>query len=303
MIVGLVQDPSFGPVLACGAGGITAEQYRAAIGLVAADPGIDAVIAIFIQPLATRLPDVARAIAAAAREPGLGKPVLAVLMSADDSTPSHGTDALRLPIYASPEPAAIALARAAGYGAWRAAPPSSVDRPDGIDHDEAAALIAVALGRADAGWLSSDEATGLLGCYGVRVAEPGPAADGVEMIVGLVQDPSFGPVLACGAGGVTAELIHDVSVRLTPLSERDASEMVRELRTYPLLAGYRGAPPADVPALEDLLLRLGTLAEDLPQVIELDCNPVRVGAHGAVVVEARVRVAPAEVPRPLGARR
>ena len=127
--------------------------------------------------------------------------------------------------------------------------------------------------------------------------------DGVEMIVGLVQDPSFGPVLACGAGGITAELTHDVSVRLTPLSERDPAEMIGELKTYPLLCGYRGAPPCERAALEDILRRLATLAEDLPQLMEMDCNPVKVTAYDALIVDARIRVAPVEAPRPLGARR
>jgi acyl-CoA synthetase (NDP forming) len=123
------------------------------------------------------------------------------------------------------------------------------------------------------------------------------------MIVGLVQDPSFGPVLACGAGGVTAELIKDVSVRLTPHSEEDPARMVRELKTYPLLAGYRGVAPCNVAALEDVLRRLATLAEDLPEVAEMDCNPVKVRTNDAVIVDARVRVAVAAAPRPLGARR
>ena len=123
------------------------------------------------------------------------------------------------------------------------------------------------------------------------------------MIVGLVQDPSFGPVLACGAGGTTAELIRDVSVRLTPLSERDPSDMVRELRTYPLLTGYRGTPPCNVAVLEEILRRLATLAEDLPQVIEMDCNPVKVGQFDATIVDARIRVSQVEAPRPLSARR
>jgi acetate---CoA ligase (ADP-forming) len=121
------------------------------------------------------------------------------------------------------------------------------------------------------------------------------APQGVEMIVGVVHDPQFGPVVACGAGGVLVELLKDVSVRLTPLSRADAQEMVRELKTCPLLTGYRGAPACDVEALVDAILRVGALVEDLPQVAELDLNPIVVHPGGAVVVDARVRVAP---PRP-----
>ncbi|HEX6675945.1 MAG TPA: GNAT family N-acetyltransferase [Actinomycetes bacterium] len=128
---------------------------------------------------------------------------------------------------------------------------------------------------------------------------------GVEMLVGVVHDPSFGPVVACGAGGTAVELLRDVQVRITPLTDADASAMVRSLVTYPLLDGYRGAPPADVPALEDLLLRVGALVEAHPEVAELDLNPVMVlpRGQGAVVVDARVRVEAAPPPLPLAARR
>jgi acyl-CoA synthetase (NDP forming) len=115
------------------------------------------------------------------------------------------------------------------------------------------------------------------------------------MIVGVVHDPQFGPVVACGAGGVLVELLRDVSVRLTPLSRLDAEEMVRELKTYPLLTGYRGAPVCDVAALVDAILRVGAMVEDLPHIVELDLNPIVVHPDGATVVDARVRVAP---PRP-----
>jgi acetyl coenzyme A synthetase (ADP forming)-like protein len=113
---------------------------------------------------------------------------------------------------------------------------------------------------------------------------------GVEMIVGVLSDPHFGPLIACGAGGVLVELLGDVAVRLAPLTRRDAAEMLRELRTFPVLKGYRGSPPADVASLEDLLLRVSALAEDLPQVVEMDLNPVRVGERGVWVLDARVRV-------------
>src|SRR5439155_12359881 len=105
--------------------------------------------------------------------------------------------------------------------------------------------------------------------------------EGVEMLVGVVHDPLFGPVVACGAGGTAVELLKDVSVRITPLTDLDAAEMVRSLATFPLLDGYRGASKADVPALEDLLLRVSALVEAHPAVAEMDCNPVVVHEHGA----------------------
>jgi acyl-CoA synthetase (NDP forming) len=129
------------------------------------------------------------------------------------------------------------------------------------------------------------------------------AQRGVEMLVGVVHDPQFGPVVACGAGGVQVELLKDVSVRLSPLSNEDAAEMVRELKTYPLLTGFRGSAPVDIGALEDGLLRVSAMVEDLPQIAELDCNPFVVHETGATILDARIRVTAVE-PRPLfGVRR
>jgi len=115
---------------------------------------------------------------------------------------------------------------------------------------------------------------------------------GVEMLVGVAVDPHFGPVVACGAGGVEAELLNDVAVRVSPLTDIDAREMIRSLATYPRLDGYRGAPKADVPALEELVLRVSAMAETHPEIVEMDCNPVMVLPNGAVVVDARVRLEP-----------
>lgn len=129
------------------------------------------------------------------------------------------------------------------------------------------------------------------------------AEAGVEMIVGVVHDPQFGPVVACGAGGVQVELLRDVSVRLTPLSKADASEMIRSLKTYPLLTGFRGAKACDVAALEEALLRVSAMVEDIPQIAELDLNPFVVHETGAAILDARVRVVAVE-PKPLlGVRR
>jgi acyl-CoA synthetase (NDP forming) len=119
------------------------------------------------------------------------------------------------------------------------------------------------------------------------------APEGVELSVGVAEDPSFGPVLACGAGGTLAELIKDVSVRITPVTEADVGEMLRSLRTYPLLDGYRGAERCDVKAVEDVILRVSTMVETHREIVELDCNPLIALPDGAVTVDARVRIAAA----------
>jgi acyl-CoA synthetase (NDP forming) len=125
------------------------------------------------------------------------------------------------------------------------------------------------------------------------------APQGVEMLLGVVHDHSFGPVIACGAGGTTAELIKDVSVRITPLTDVDAREMVTSLKTFPLLDGYRGAPPCNVAAIEDVLLRLSAMVEQHAEIVELDCNPLIARPDGVVIVDARVRVEAAAPPRPM----
>jgi acyl-CoA synthetase (NDP forming) len=125
------------------------------------------------------------------------------------------------------------------------------------------------------------------------------APDGVELIVGVVHDQSFGPVVACGAGGVTAELVRDVAVRITPVTDLDADEMLRSLKTFPLLDGYRGAERCDLAAVEDVLLRVSAMVENHPEIVELDCNPLIARADGAVIVDARLRVEMARPPAPL----
>ena len=124
-----------------------------------------------------------------------------------------------------------------------------------------------------------------------------------ELLVGVVNDPTFGAVVAVGAGGTSAELLGDVAVRLAPLTDRDATQALRELKTFPLLDGWRGTPKADQAALEDLLLRVGILADNHPEIAELDCNPVIAGPDGATIVDVRIRVELPPSPPPLSARR
>ena len=118
---------------------------------------------------------------------------------------------------------------------------------------------------------------------------------GIETIVGMSRDPLFGPVVLFGLGGVEVELLHDVSVRVAPLTDRDAEEMVRGIRAYPLLTGYRGAPPANIASLLDLIHRVSRLASEHPEIVELDLNPVLVfqGSTPCMALDARLRIAPA----------
>jgi acetyl coenzyme A synthetase (ADP forming)-like protein len=115
---------------------------------------------------------------------------------------------------------------------------------------------------------------------------------GVETIIGISADRLFGPLIAFGLGGVQVELLGDVRFRIAPLTDRDADELLREIRGFPLLQGYRGQPPADVDALRDVLLRVSRMADELPEILELDLNPVIAlpAGHGCRIVDARIKV-------------
>ena len=117
---------------------------------------------------------------------------------------------------------------------------------------------------------------------------------GVEVMIGLVQEPVFGPVVVFGSGGVTTEVHGDQVTRLTPLTDADADAMIRAVRAAPLLFGHGDTPPVDTAALADSLLRVSRLADDLPEVSELALNPIVARADGAWCVDVRVRLSPAE---------
>jgi acyl-CoA synthetase (NDP forming) len=351
------------------------EDYERAIEIVAADPGVDAMIVIYIPPQATMAVEIGRAIGRAVGKIGGRIPIATTWMSTKGLPDDLQEGGARVPSFPFPEQAAIAMANACRYGTWRRRSPGAIPRFHDVRPDEAIAVVAAALGRTGSdGWLSPDEVERLLDCYGLRAArstrvsspvEAGEAAarfgvpvalkafgpeivhkteigavrlgltgsldargaaegiaervgaaglrlegflvqemvgDGVEMLVGVAHDPLFGPVVACSAGGTTVELVRDVAVRVTPITDVDASEMIRSLRTYPLLDGFRGSPKADVAALEEVILRVSTLVDATPAISEMDCNPVVVLPHGAVIVDARIRVQPTPPERPLAAR-
>ncbi|MFC2060411.1 acetate--CoA ligase family protein [Chloroflexota bacterium] len=114
------------------------------------------------------------------------------------------------------------------------------------------------------------------------------ARPGVEVIIGMSKDAQFGPVLMFGLGGILVEILKDVSFRIVPLTRRDAREMIREIKGYPLLEGYRGQEPVDVLNLEELLLKISNFVEQNPEVKELDLNPIFAYSDGAVAVDARI---------------
>jgi acetate---CoA ligase (ADP-forming) len=347
----------------------SASQYEAVIELVGCDPNVDAVVAIYIPVLATSSDEIARAIAQGAARVPEGKPVATVFMS------SKGTPAVlasgprgAIPSYSFPENAAMALAAAARYGAWRARPKGSqLTLPPDREQAIRTWIRARRAALPDGGWLALDEIATLLGLVGVTLAEhrttaptaaaaaaaavelggavalkaiaPGlvhksdaggvalglddadavmaaaekmrtafaergtpldgfivqrTVARGVEALVGVTHDPSLGPLLVAGIGGVAVELYKDVAFRVTPVSDLDAAAMLDQLRGKALFDGFRGAPPADRSALVDVLVRISALVELVPELRELDLNPVIVHAHGAVAVDARMRLTSSE---------
>jgi acyl-CoA synthetase (NDP forming) len=121
---------------------------------------------------------------------------------------------------------------------------------------------------------------------GISVQKMAPP--GVAVIIGMSKDPQFGPVIMFGLGGLLVEIIEDISLRISPITKKDASEMIREVKGYKLLTGYRGQPAADIPALEDILLAVSDFVEKNPVVKEIDLNPVIASSDGAVAVDATV---------------
>jgi acyl-CoA synthetase (NDP forming) len=114
------------------------------------------------------------------------------------------------------------------------------------------------------------------------------AKPGIEVIMGMVKDPGFGPVMMFGLGGILVEVLKDVSFRIVPLDKWDASEMIQEIKGKKLLDGYRGQDPANIPYLEGMLLKLSTFIENTPGIEEIDMNPLFAYKDGAVVVDARI---------------
>ena len=247
----------------------SAEAFRQCLELLAADDEVHAIVAIALPTGATG--DLEAAIQAA----DLGVPVAAVVLTQPESVRLLPQGAMgQVPAYGSPEAAVRALARAIGYGAWRAEPHGHLPSFPDIRTADARTLVRECLRQA-AGWLPPEHAAELLRCYGIPLADLPPA--GTEVTVRVADDHMFGSLVTFGLGGAT-------QARLTPLTDVDADKLIRPSAS--LLNGQ---------ALGDLLLRVSRLADDLPEVTDLDLDPVIAGPDGVVaVVNARVKVAPYE---------
>jgi acyl-CoA synthetase (NDP forming) len=340
-------------------GSATAAAYEQALPLMLGDDRIDAVVVLFVPAAQVEAEAVASAVARCADVDASGKPILASILTADGVPGPFRRADSRVAAFPYPESAARALGRAVERVEWLRRPAGTVPALAGVRREEAAAIVADALGESTDVWLAPAEARRLLEAYGVplvpelladdpdaaavaarelgfpavvKTAVPGihktdvggvalelasetqvrAAADRIgfpvvvqpmlrgnaELLAGVVQDPVFGPLVAFGPGGRLAELIGEAGFAIVPLTDADAEELVLSGRAAALVHGFRGAPPSDPAALAELLLRLSRLADDLPEVAELDLNPVLGLAEGCVAVDARVRVATREpVPR------
>ena len=331
--------------------GVSPQAFAEALRITAAEQGVAALIAMVVRSASA---DLLPALSAAR----LPVPVTAVVLDQPEAVRllPGGEAGPAVPAYASPEAAARALARAARYGTRLSRPPGTVPEFADVRAGQARSIVASFLTRMPGGgWLSAEEADGLLRCYGLPMVEFRRAADadaaveaaaalgghvvikvdvpgllhkaaagavaldlhgadevraamgrlqarfagrmsgvlvepmivgGIETLVGVVQEPVFGPVVVFGLGGTATGLLADHAARLAPLTDADAEDLIRAIRAAPTLLEH--AP--DTGALRDTLLRVSRLADDLPQVAELDLNPVIVRPDGVIAVDARIRV-------------
>ncbi|MET7475888.1 GNAT family N-acetyltransferase [Streptomyces sp. NPDC005648] len=262
----------------------TAEHYRQALEAALADDGIDAAIVLFMPPLADKPDEVASAILdAAAGAPT--KPVVTSFLGGAGVADLLHRGELVVPTYAFPEAAATSLGHAAAYQSWRSTPAGVVPDLAGIDTERARSLV---LGRAP-GPLPDEVTAELLASYGITVRDT-PRGDGPDAFLAVGADPVFGPVVSFGLTGDYADLMADLAHRVTPLSDRDAREMVRSLRAAPLLDGRAGGRGVDLAALEETILRISAMVEDLAEIEALDLRPVRLLPPGEGISVARATI-------------
>jgi acyl-CoA synthetase (NDP forming) len=280
-------------------------SFRRCLEIAAADEGVDAVLALMLPTAATG--DLVTAVRAA----DVRVPMAAVVLNqaetvrllpraTDGGLSGTVAEPPCIPAYGDAEAAAHALARAAAYGLWRTRPTGHLPEFSDVAENQARELVRAFLDRSpQGGWLSPGETVTLLGCYQVPVTSPGPTAtvastDGTAVMIGVAQEPVFGPVVTFGLGDTTAGVLAGRAARLAPLTDTEADELIHSVPAAPLVPGHGGDSPGGRTALPDILLRVSRLADDLPEIAELDLNPVIVRPDGVAVGRALIRLAPAK---------
>ncbi|HEY0808393.1 MAG TPA: acetate--CoA ligase family protein, partial [Pseudonocardiaceae bacterium] len=278
------------------------EEFAAAVREVLHREDVDALVIVFVPPIAVPGAAYARALRAVVDEDNSGaKPIVSTFLAVEgvpaelavpgpDGTPGYGS----VPSYPSPERAVLALARAIRYARWRSSPRGEFVRPEGIDADAARELVA-GLSTVEYSVLTDAESARLLGCYGIDVVQSG--VDGIACLIGVQDDPSFGSLVYFGLSGIVSDLLGDRAYTMVPLTDVDAAWLVRAPRAAPLLHGYGGAQPVDLAALADVVLRVAALTEDLPEVRTVALDPVMALTSGVAVTGARIEFGPPP-PRP-----
>jgi acyl-CoA synthetase (NDP forming)/RimJ/RimL family protein N-acetyltransferase len=304
-----------------------AGAFGDALTEVLADDSVDAVVILYTPPVFGKEPrprresgrptgDAAVAEKIVRLAGGGAKPVVTTFlggtgMPAELRVPGPAGEAGpgSVPSYPTPEEAVRALAYVQRYAAWRHRPQGRMPERDGVDRERARALIRHLLdqgGATDAEeappappvTASTEQTAELLACYGITLAgDGGTGGGGVATIIITAEDPSFGAVVSFGLSDVAAELLDDRAYGLAPLTDVEAGELVRGVRTAPLLFGHGGGEPVDVAALERLLRRVALLGDDLPEVARLVLDPVVATPAGVFVRNAAVSLS-----RPVGPR-
>ncbi|XMG36748.1 GNAT family N-acetyltransferase [Amycolatopsis bartoniae] len=354
------------------------EEFAAAVREALNSPETDALVAVFVPPVATPGAEYARALRDAVQELNLNKPIVSTFLavegvpaelavSDEDGAPGKGS----IPSFSSPERAVVALARVVRYAAWRQRPQGHLVRPAGIHAEAAQDIVREILDEQDRNVVLEDsDVVRLLGCYGVDVvpfrvvSTPDDAVaaaeelgypvavkavderlrgrpdlagvrldlgsedsvrrgyrdlrevsheddmyvqrmapKGISCFIGLQDDPSFGSLVSFGLSGLVSTLLGDRAYRAVPLTDVDAATLIREPKSAPLLTGYRGDEPADLAALQDVVLRVAALAEDNPEVRSLSLDPVMASPEGAFVANARIVLGPPPARPDTGPRR
>jgi acyl-CoA synthetase (NDP forming)/RimJ/RimL family protein N-acetyltransferase len=345
------------------------DEFAGAVREALNSPETDALVVVFVPPLAIPGTRYARALREMELELKKDKPIVSTFLAAEgvpdelavrgeDGTPVRGS----VPSYPSPERAVNALARVVRYAAWRQRPQGTLTRPGDVHTERAQDLVRELMSTVDddkSVMISDDDVVRVLACYGIEVvpfrvvssADDAVAAagelgypvtlkavderlrgrpdlagvrldltsadsvrtsyhslrevsgeddvyvqrmapKGLSCLIGLQDDPSFGTLVSFGLSGLVSTLLGDRAYRAVPLTDVDAATLVREPRTAPLLTGYRGDEPADLAALQDLVLRAATLAEDNPEVRSLSLDPILASPDGAFVANARLVLGP-----------